>query len=92
MVRTKRSAKAFRLGERAGSRTGVTPAAASVSRTASVKSGSRSWMRNRLPRRKPSSASVALRASWVTHGPSGSAVMPAISTRRVANSISTRTR
>ena len=42
MVRTKRSAKAFRLGERAGSRTGVTPAAASVSRTASVKSGSRS--------------------------------------------------
>ena len=33
MVRTKRSAKAFRLGERAGSRTGVTPAAASVSRT-----------------------------------------------------------
>ena len=56
----------------------------SVSRPAGRKSGSRSWMRNRLCRRHPSSASVACRMSWVTHGPSGSALMPAIGTRRLA--------
>ena len=36
------------------------------------------WMRNRMCRRNPSSASVAFRISWVTYGPSGSALMPAI--------------
>ena len=39
-------------------------------------------MSNRVPRRNPSSASVAFRVSWVTHGPSGPAVMPATCTRR----------
>ena len=35
-------------------------------------------------RRNPSSASGAFRMSWVTHGPSGSALMPAIGPRRLA--------
>ena len=78
MVRPKRSVEAFRFGARAGRRMGVTSAGGSVSRTAGRKSRSRSWMRNRLCRRHPSSASVAFRMSWVPHGPSGSALMPAI--------------
>ncbi len=49
MLRTKRSANALRFGERGGSRTGSTPALANVSRNAAVKSGSRSWIRKRLP-------------------------------------------
>ena len=60
-----------------GVRMGVTSAGGSVSRTAGRKSGSRSWMRNRLCRRNPSSAAGPFRMSWVTHGPSGSALMPA---------------
>ena len=84
MVRTKRSVEAFRFGARAGRRMGVTSAGGSVSRTAGRKSGSRSWMRTRMCRRHPSSASGAFRMSWVTHGPSGSALMPAICTRRLA--------
>ena len=67
-----------------GRRMGVTSAGGSVSRTTGRKSGSRSWMRNRLCRRHPSSAAGAFRMSWVTHGPSGSALMPAICTRRLA--------
>ena len=63
---------------------GVTSAGGSVSRPAGRKSGSRSWMRNRMCRRNPSSASVAFRMSWGTPGPSGSALMPAIGTRRLA--------
>ena len=42
-------------------------------------------------RRHPSSASVAFRMSLVTHGPSGSALMPAICTRRLARCIRTST-
>jgi hypothetical protein len=40
-------------------------AAASVSRNATVNSGSRSWIKKRLPVRKPSVASVRLRLTWV---------------------------
>ena len=61
-----------------GSRMGVTSAGGSVSRPAGRKSGSRSWMRTRMCRRHPSSASGACRMSWGTPGPSGSALMPAI--------------
>ena len=42
-------------------------------------------------RRHPSSASGACRMSWVTPGPSGSALMPAIGTRRLATCIRTST-
>ena len=42
-------------------------------------------------RRHPSSASGACRMSWGTHGPSGSALMPAICTRRLARCIRTST-
>ena len=42
-------------------------------------------------RRHPSSASVAFRMSWGTPGPSGSALMPAIGTRRLARCIRTST-
>ena len=74
---------ALRVGvqvRRAGGarRMGVTSAGGSGSRPAGRKSGSRSWMRTRMCRRNPSSASVAFRMSWVTPGPSGSALMPAI--------------
>ena len=66
--------EAFRVGVqvwRAGGQSdGVTPAGGSVSRMAGRKSGSRSWMRNRMFRRNPSWMSVAFRMSWVTQGPS----------------------
>ena len=50
----------------------------SGSRPAGRKRGSRAWMRTRMCRRNPSSASGACRMSWGTPGPSGSALMPAI--------------
>ena len=78
MVRPKRAVEAFRFGARAGRRMGVTSAGGSGSRPAGRKSGSRSWMRTRMCRRHPSSAAGACRMSWVPHGPSGSALMPAI--------------
>ena len=81
-AQTERTEKVFvqrnRIRVIVESRRGVTSAGGSVSRTAGRTSGSRSWMRNRMCRRNPSSASVAFRMSWVTHGPSGSALMPAI--------------
>ena len=54
MERTNLSAYAFRFGLLAGRRRGFTPESLNSPRTASVNSGSRSWMRYRLPRRKPS--------------------------------------
>ena len=42
-------------------------------------------------RRHPSSAAGACRMSWVPPGPSGSALMPAICTRRLARCIRTST-
>jgi hypothetical protein len=42
---------------------------------------------SRLPVRNPSRASVTLRLTWLIQAASGSAVMPAISTRRVDNSM-----
>ena len=72
-------------GRRAGGASeGVTSAGGSVSRPAGRKSGSRSWMRTRMCRRHPSSASGTCRMSWGPPGPSGSALMPAIGTRRLA--------
>ena len=50
--RTNLSAYAFRFGLLAGRRRGFTPESLNSPRTASVNSGSRSWMRYRLPRRK----------------------------------------
>src|SRR5579859_2086516 len=49
MVRTKRSAWAFRFGERGGSFTGCTPVVASVSRNSAVNNGSRTWIRYLFP-------------------------------------------
>ena len=52
MERTNLSAYAFRFGLLAGRRRGFTPESLNSPRTASVNSGSRSWMRYRLnPRR-----------------------------------------
>src|SRR5215510_5061381 len=65
MVRTNRSAYAFRFGDRGGRRTTCTSAAASVSRKARVNRGSRSWIRKRFPVRKPSPTSVRLRPFWL---------------------------
>src|SRR5262249_14811655 len=86
ILRTKRSANAFRLGDFGGSRTVSTPAAARVSRNVAVNSGSRSWRRNRLPSKKPSTASVSWRLHCTTQRLSGSEAIPAMCTRRVASS------
>ena len=91
IVRTKRSAYAFRFGECGGSRTASTPVAASVWRNASLNSGSRSWSKKRFPRKQPSIGSVIWRPHCVTQVLSGSDPMPAISTRRVARSMTNRT-
>ena len=61
--------EAFRVGIEIG-RTGrqadgSAPAADNVSANASVNRGSRSWRRNRFPRRQPASGSM----SWRPHGP-----------------------
>jgi len=45
IVRTKRSAYAFRFGFRAGSFADVTPASLSLFRNSSVNNGSRSWIK-----------------------------------------------
>jgi hypothetical protein len=52
-----RSAKALRLGLRAGSRTFRTPAERSSCEKSAPNTGSRSWMRKRASFRKPSTAS-----------------------------------
>jgi hypothetical protein len=71
MDRTKRSAKAFRFGLRAGNRNAVTPALARMLRKDAAKSGSRSKIRNRQPRRNPSAESVRLRAICYIHASPG---------------------
>jgi hypothetical protein len=45
MLRTKRTAYAFRFGDLGGNFTDWTPAVESIARNSSVNSGSRSWMR-----------------------------------------------
>ena len=52
-----------------------------------MNSGSRSWIRKRLPLRQPSLVSVTLRLTWLIHAASGSDAIPAISTRRVESSM-----
>ena len=49
--------------------------------------GSRSWMRYRLPRRKPSHRSVRFLATCFIHSPLGSDVIPPMHTQRVAISM-----
>src|SRR5215831_18757275 len=71
MVLTKRSAWALRLGERGGSFTDCTPLASKISRNSAVNRGSRSWIKNLLPIRKPSAASLRLRDHRAHPKPSG---------------------
>src|ERR1700674_318110 len=66
--RTKRSAKAFRLGDRGGRRMILMPSRTRRLRKASEYLVSLSRMRYRLPRRNPSSISVRLRAACIIHG------------------------
>src|SRR5262249_16351911 len=90
-VRTKRSAYAFRFGDRGGSLMGSMPQLAMMLRSSFVYSGSRSWIRYFLPQRNPSTASVRFRAICAIHSPSAELDMPPISTRRVDRSIKNRT-
>jgi hypothetical protein len=57
-----------------------------------VNSGSRSWIRKRLPFRIPSTASVARRPTWLIHKPFAHEAMLVISTPRVAKSMKNKTR
>src|SRR6516225_6429743 len=52
-----------RFGERGGSLTDCTPVASKISRNSEVNKGSRSWIKYRFPVRKPSAASLRLRAT-----------------------------
>jgi hypothetical protein len=56
MLRTNLFAKAFKLGDRTGSRNDSTPALLRISRNCQVRSVDRSWIKNRLSRKKPSQA------------------------------------
>lgn len=58
------SIQAFRLGERAGRRTGSIPALASGVRNAVGTLASRSIKQNRFSRRNPSTGSVRFRPTW----------------------------
>ena len=58
IVRTNLSACAFRFGDRGGNFSDFTPALPISSRNSAVNSGSRSWIRYRVPLRMPSAASV----------------------------------
>ena len=73
----------FKFGELGGSLTACTPALCRISRNSTVNRGSRSWIKYRFPVRKPSSASLRLRATWLIPSPFASRVTPAISTRRL---------
>ena len=67
------------------------PSDLNTSPKAVVKSGSRSWIRNRsVPRRSPRSM-ARLRACCTTHAPAGCAVTPARRTRRVPCSMNIST-
>ena len=65
--RCHRASRSLRLGSLLGKdvarRRGFTPESLNSPRTASVNSGSRSWMRYRLPRRNPSHMSVRFLAT-----------------------------
>ena len=75
---TQRSANEFRFGLLAGSLTVLTPTASTVCLNARQNFESRSWIKYRLDERKPTSAMVTFRATWVIQCPSGYGVMPAI--------------
>jgi hypothetical protein len=69
---------AFKFGERAGSRNGSTPALFIIARNCSVNTVARSWIKNLLPHRNPSDASVRFRATCFIQFSPGSGTMPAI--------------
>ena len=74
-----------------GSRMTSVPACSSKSRNSVVNFLSRSRMRNRLPRRKPSNGSVRFRPTCIMNGPSGPGVIPAMCTFREDSSMTTST-
>ena len=67
------------------------PPRRNMDRNSFVYRGSRSRIRYLFPCKKPSPASSRFRATCSIHRPSGQRDMPAISTRRVARSITKRT-
>src|SRR6516162_10738190 len=69
IVRTNLSAWAFRFGDLGGNFTDFTPMLPRSSRISAVNSGSRSWIRYRLPCRMPSGASVRFLPIWLIHRP-----------------------
>ena len=75
------------MGDLAGSLTGSTFASFGIRRNCAVYNGSRSRIRKRTPRRKPSSQSVRFLAICFIHVPVGLSLIPAISTLRVSMSI-----
>ena len=90
-VPMKRSAIAFARGARTGVRMMRMSAPANTASKAAVNLLSRSRIKNRnWSARSPRSMS-RLRACWVTQAPVGWAVIPAMCTRRVPCSITTRT-
>ena len=85
-------AATVRMGLRGGKRTGVTPAARSVSRNSHVYKGSRSQIRYRSSDRKPIATSVRFRAICVIQTPLGAALIPATSIFSVARAITKNTK
>jgi hypothetical protein len=71
---------------------GLHSALCRISRNSAVNKGSRSWIKYRLPIRKPSAASLRLRATWLIQRPFASRATPAIATRRLERSIKNSTR
>jgi len=63
-----------------------------VSKNSGVNNGSRSWIKYRLPTRKPSPASLRLRDTRLIQSPFTCRASPAISTRRLDKSIRKSTR
>ena len=91
MLRTNLSAKAFKLGDRTGSRSGSTPALLRTSRNCSVKSVDRSWIKKRVSRKKPLQASVRFHAVCNIHVSQGSGTIPAMWISRVIKRITKST-
>src|SRR6516225_3901863 len=91
IVRTNRSAWAFRFGECGGSLTDSMPFVARIWTNSAVNKGSRSWIRYRFLFRIPSTASVRFLPTWLIHSLFGFSAIPPISTLRVDNSMKNST-
>ena len=76
MLRTKRSAKAFKFGERDDSRTNSTPPAWRIMQKSSLNWLTRSCRRYRHPFKKPALPSAKFRATGFIRSPLGSGTMP----------------